>query len=111
VCDRGPDRGAFAAVREAEDEKVVSLRAAGEQLRRGVSRAVVGDDHLRVQVEGLDTVEQLVDRGRLVVDGDDERDARRQDALGLRIPPSPMGNIIAQFAVPPLLKPIRSAVG
>ena len=40
-----------------------------------IGRAVVDDHDLLVELEGPDPLEHLADRGRLVVGGDDERDA------------------------------------
>ncbi|MFP5362794.1 MAG: hypothetical protein ACLGI5_08705 [Thermoleophilia bacterium] len=45
--------------------------------RRRVGRAVVDDDDLRVEAERVDAPQDLADRRRLVVRGDEERDADR----------------------------------
>ena len=72
----------------------ITLRAVAlGDLDRSVGRAVIDDDHLRVELQRLDPLENLADGRRLVESGHDQRDAhwtilRRFDLLVRSCPKS-----------------------
>src|SRR4051794_27502568 len=73
--DGGADRGSLALVFLADEDDVVTIAPPGlDEVARPIRRAVVHDDDLLLQVETVDTVEDLDDRRRLVVGGHEECD-------------------------------------
>jgi hypothetical protein len=83
VRDRRPDGGALAAVALAQhDPPVAAVVPALQDVGRLVGRAVVHDDHLPVEVERLHALEELGDRGPLVVGRNQERDPHGRSLAG-----------------------------
>src|SRR5204863_7856210 len=76
---------ALAAVGLAQEhDGRMRRRVALDERRRVVSRAVVDDDDLGVEVQCFDALEHLKDRGRLVVGGDEKGNTDRRIQLQSR---------------------------
>jgi hypothetical protein len=73
--DGSAHRGSLAPVLLADEDDVVTIAPPGlDEVSRPIRRAVVDDNDLLLQVETIDTVEDLNDRRRLVVGGHEECD-------------------------------------
>src|SRR4029077_19953149 len=75
VRDGSAHCSSLAPVFLADEDDVVTIAPPGlDEISRPLGRAVVDDHDLLLQVEAVDTVEDLDDRRRLVVGGYEERD-------------------------------------
>jgi len=75
VRDGSTHCSSLALVFLADEDDVVTIPPPGlDEVTRPIRRAVVDDDELLLQVETVDTIEDLDDRRRLVVGGYEECD-------------------------------------
>jgi hypothetical protein len=86
VRDRGSYGGALPLVLLPEQEDAIVLGApALDGVGGPVRRPVVHDDHLRLEVERVDSGEHLLDRAPLVVGGDEKGDAHQPGTISSRL--------------------------